>query len=79
MTRSYHEDADSLRDRLYAEIEALMRAKGISQSEMARMLGVDHSTVNAFFSRYRVSTIDTFLRYLTALDHAVEMRVRPKG
>jgi len=66
---------------LARQISAIVAERGLTQTQAARILGIDQPKVSALM-RGRLSgfSIDRLLRLLMALDREIEIRVRlPKG
>ena len=65
---------------LVQRIRALISARGLTQVQAAKVLGVDQPKVSALV-RGRVGgyTIDRLFRFLNALGQRVEISVRPTG
>lgn len=60
-------------------ISSIILVKGWSQSHAAEALGVDQPKVSALLNgRLRGFSTDRLIRFLNALDHDVEINVRPK-
>ncbi|HET7036534.1 MAG TPA: helix-turn-helix transcriptional regulator [Thermomicrobiaceae bacterium] len=64
---------------LARRISVLIDERGLTQSEIARLLGVDQPKVSALV-RGRLSgfSLDRLLRFLLALDRDVEIVIKPK-
>ncbi len=65
--------------RLAQRIAAILGERGLSQEDAARVLGVDQPKVSKLVrGRLREFSTDRLLRFLTALDHDVEIVIRAK-
>ena len=65
---------------LARQIGSIIRDRGLTQTEAARILGVDQPKVSALL-RGRLSgfSIDRLVRYASALGQEVQILIRPKG
>lgn len=60
---------------LIKELQGIMVAEGVSQSELARLCGVSRSTVSDFFNRERTNARYTELeRYFRVLGYELVVR-----
>ena len=64
---------------LVLEIERVLRNRGLSQAEAAKILGIDQPKVSALRNgRLSGFSVERLIRFLNALDHDVEIVVKPK-
>jgi len=64
---------------LALEIERVLRNRGLSQAEAAKILGIDQPKISALRNgRLSGFSVERLIRFLNALDRDVEIVVKPK-
>ena len=64
---------------LVYKIDAIMKERGLKQTETARLLGVKQPDVSKMLrGEFRQFSVERLLRFLVALDQDVEIVVRPR-
>ena len=65
-----------LKSRIALHIHKAIQAKGLSQREAAKIMGVDHAKVSAIVNgKVKGYSIDRLFRFLNALDVNVEIKL----
>lgn len=73
-------DARLVKARLILTLESAMRARGVSPTHVAAMLGLDLANLDAAFDgHFDAISTDDLLRALTALDHDIQIVIGPKA
>ncbi len=68
-----------LNAQLVSRLDDILRARGLTQSAAAKLLGVAQPDLsNVLRGRFRGYSVERLLRLLTALDQDVTIAVRPK-
>ena len=63
---------------LVFKIDGIMKARRLKQAETARLLGIKQPDVSKMVrGEFRQFSVERLLRFLVALDHDVEIIVRP--
>lgn len=81
MKRSVHEATQDAED-FYALLDGLVAARvgsGLTQTEVARRMGVRQPTVSAFEADDSNPRLETLQRYARAVRCRIEFRVTPRG
>src|SRR5436309_2401117 len=64
---------------LALEIERVLRNRGLNQADAAKILGIDQPKISALRNgRLSGFSVERLIRFLNALDHDVEIVVKPK-
>lgn len=75
-------DADVLQAKadLVFKLSSIIEKRALSQVEAARILGVSQPKISALLrGRLDGFSLERIMRFLAALDHRVEIKVRPKS
>jgi predicted XRE-type DNA-binding protein len=68
-----------LKARLVVKIDALLRARKLRQIDAARLFGVGQPDVSKMLrGDFRQFSVERLMRFLVALDQAVQIVVRPR-
>lgn len=72
--------ADQLiKARLVSKIADVVRARALTQTAAAELLGIDQPKVSAMLAgQFRGYSVERLMRFLVALGHDVEISVRPR-
>lgn len=69
-----------VKTRLALVVNELLNARKLKQHEIARLLGITQPKVSAL-KNFRLDqfSVERLMEFLTALDHDVEIMIRPRG
>ena len=68
----------ALKAELVRRIDAALQKKGLSQTAVARLLGIAQPDVSKMLTgHFRQFSVERLMRFLVALGHDVEISVRP--
>lgn len=72
-------EEELLKSDLTAEIAAIIKKKRLTQTQAAKILGVDQPRISSLIKgRFDLFSVDTMMHFLTALGQDVEIVVKPK-
>lgn len=66
-----------LQNEFIAKVKAELKAQGISQSDLARSMGVSRSMVSAYLAGNKVPTVDMIEKFFSALGVDVHLATSP--
>jgi predicted XRE-type DNA-binding protein len=75
-----HSDQELIKAKLTFEIYRIIKARGLTQAEAAKVLGIQQPHVSALMKcRPSTFSVGRLMEFLTALDQDVEIAVHPKS
>jgi predicted XRE-type DNA-binding protein len=75
-----HSDQELIKAKLTFEIYRIIKARGLTQAEAAKVLGIQQPHVSALMKcRPSTFSMGRLMEFLTALDQDVEIAVHPKS
>jgi predicted XRE-type DNA-binding protein len=67
-----------IKAQLVFKIDSIMKGRGLKQAEAAELLGIKQPDVSKMLrGEFRQFSVERLLRFLVALDHDVEIIVKP--
>jgi predicted XRE-type DNA-binding protein len=67
-----------IKAQLVFKIDSIMKSRGLKQAEAAELLGIKQPDVSKMLrGEFRQFSVERLLRFLVALDHDVEIIVKP--
>ena len=73
-------DEHALKAELVRQVAGVMKDQELTQAETARRLGIEQPDVSRMLrGHFRQFSVERLMRFLVALDHDVEIVVRPMG
>lgn len=75
-----HSDQELIKAKLTFEIYRIIKGRGLTQAEAAKVLGIQQPHVSALMKcRPATFSVGRLMEFLTALDQDVEIAVHPKA